>query len=365
GLTIGIMSLDTTNLQILKSSGDPQEKKYAERIEPIRKHGHWVLSTLLLGNVVVNETLPILFDDIVGGGIGAIIISTALVVVFGEIIPNAICARHGLAVGAYFAPVVKVCMWIFCPIAYPIAKILDWLLGADEGTIYARAQLKTLVNLHEDTQQGDLNHDEVNIISAVLDLKDKTVAQIMTPLEDVFMADVSEVIDMNLIKQVVSRGHSRIPIYQNHRSNIVAILLVKRLIGYNVDKAKRIGDIPLTYLPIVDRQTNLFDMLNFFQEGRSHMAAVAGPISGPEGGQQTPQADDGKSDREIIGIITLEDVIEELIGEVEAFARLFRTLTLAHRVINRKSLTRQTSTLTSTPKFRLGAHRSRERYQNL
>ncbi|KND04942.1 uncharacterized protein SPPG_00632 [Spizellomyces punctatus DAOM BR117] len=317
GLTIGIMSLDTTNLQILKNSGTEKERKYAAKIEPIRKHGHWVLTTLLLGNVVINETLPILFHSIVGGGLAAIIISTALVVLFGEIIPNAICARHGLAVGATLTPLVRVCMWILFPVAYPIAKLLDYLLGHSEGTIYARAQLKTLVALHEEGyegngQSGELIHDEVGIISAVLDLKDKTVRQIMTPLEDVFMLEASQVVDVELIKQVIGRGHSRVPVYQRNRSNLVAILLVKRLIGYNVEKAKRINDFPLTYLPIVDDKTSLFDMLNFFQEGRSHMAAVAGyrvndwlDING--------QPD--RSEREILGVITLEDVIEELIGE--------------------------------------------------
>lgn len=135
------MSLDTTNLQILKNSGTDKERVYAEKIEPIRKNGHWLLSTLLLGNVVVNETLPILFHDIVGGGIAAVIISTGLVVLFGEIIPNAVCARHGLAIGARLAPLVKVCMWLMFPLAYPIAKLLDYILGTDEGIVYKRARM--------------------------------------------------------------------------------------------------------------------------------------------------------------------------------------------------------------------------------
>ncbi|KAI8913945.1 hypothetical protein DFJ77DRAFT_465293 [Powellomyces hirtus] len=316
GLTIGIMSLDTTNLEILRNSGTEQERKHANKIWPIRKHGHWVLTTLLLGNVVINETLPILFDSLVGGGVAAIIISTGLVVLFGEIIPNAICARNGLAVGATFAPIVQVCMWIMAPLAWPIAKILDCILGHDEGTVYARAQLKTLIRIHEEGQgglgqSGDLIHDEVGIISAVLDLKDKTVMQIMTPIDDVFMMEVSQVIDVDIIRQLITRGHSRIPIYQHHRTNIVAILLAKRLIGYNVEKARRVSDVPLTYLPMIDSETNLFDMLNFFQEGRSHMAAVAGRTDGSRAGND----DEGKAEREILGIITLEDVIEELIGE--------------------------------------------------
>lgn len=119
----------------------------------------------------------------------------------------------------------------------------------------------------------------------------------------------------------MTRGHSRVPVYQQHRRNLVAILLAKRLIGYNVEKPKRVSDFPLTYLPIVDSETSLFDMLNFFQEGRSHMAAVAGRTDGGNGND-----DGGKAEREILGIITLEDVIEELIGEVSKSEQLHTAL---------------------------------------
>lgn len=78
--------------------------KYALRIQPIRKNGHLLLVTLLLGNVLINETLPIIMDDVMGGGgIYAILVSSALIVIFGEIIPQAVCSRFGLAVGAFFA----------------------------------------------------------------------------------------------------------------------------------------------------------------------------------------------------------------------------------------------------------------------
>jgi metal transporter CNNM len=72
--------------------------------KPIRKNGHLLLVTLLLANVIVNETLPIIMDDVLGGGgVTAILASTVLIVVFGEIIPQSVCSRYGLVIGAFFA----------------------------------------------------------------------------------------------------------------------------------------------------------------------------------------------------------------------------------------------------------------------
>jgi metal transporter CNNM len=77
-------SLDETNLRILKRSGTPQERHYAEQIEPIRKNTHLLLVTLLLANTIVNETLPVLFHTVQLEGYQAVLFSTVLVVIFGE-----------------------------------------------------------------------------------------------------------------------------------------------------------------------------------------------------------------------------------------------------------------------------------------
>ncbi|KAJ2553410.1 cell agglutination protein Mam3, partial [Coemansia sp. RSA 1836] len=90
GLTLGLMSLDEVNLQILATCGSEAQRVYAQRIQPIRKNGHWLLVTLLLGNTVINETLPIVMDSILGGGVMAVLVSTASIVLFGEIIPQSL-----------------------------------------------------------------------------------------------------------------------------------------------------------------------------------------------------------------------------------------------------------------------------------
>ncbi|OQE29037.1 hypothetical protein PENFLA_c004G03365 [Penicillium flavigenum] len=304
GLTIALMGQDEVYLQVIKTSGEGHERKNATSVLNLLNHGkHWVLVTLLLSNVITNETLPIVLDRTLGGGWPAVLGSTALIVIFGEIVPQSICVRYGLPIGAWMAPCVLVLMYIMSPVAWPIAKLLDRLLGEDHGTIYKKAGLKTLVTLHKTLGEAgeQLNSDEVTIISAVLDLKEKSVGSIMTPMEDVFTMSADTVLDERTMDHILSQGYSRIPIHapENPR-NFVGMLLVKMLITYDPEDCKRVRDFALATLPETRPETSCLDIVNFFQEGKSHMVLVS----------EYPSEDRGA-----LGVVTLEDVIEELIGE--------------------------------------------------
>lgn len=212
--------------------------------------------------------------------------------------------RYGLSIGAFMAPFVLALMWVLAPIAWPTAKLLDKLLGEDHGTVYKKSGLKTLVTLHKTlgTSPTDrLNQDEVTIISAVLDLKDKAVGDIMTPMEDVFTMSADEVLDENTMNTILSAGYSRIPIHEpGNPLNFVGMLLVKILITYDPEDCKRVSEFALATLPETRPETSCLDIVNFFQEGKSHMVLVS-EYPGENYGAQ--------------GVVTLEDVIEELIGE--------------------------------------------------
>lgn len=134
---------------------------------------HQLLVTLLLCNAAAMEALPIYLDRIFNEYV-AIILSVTFVLVFGEVIPQAICTRYGLAVGANVIWLVRILMIICYPIAYPIGKILDFLLGHNQA-LFRRAQLKALVSIHsqEAGKGGELTHDETTIISGALDLTEK------------------------------------------------------------------------------------------------------------------------------------------------------------------------------------------------
>lgn len=299
-----LMGQDEIYLQVLASSGDASERKNAKKVlDLLNKGKHWVLVTLLLSNVITNETLPIVLDRSLGGGWPAVVGSTVLIVIFGEVVPQSICVRYGLPIGAMMAPIVLALMYIMGIAAWPTAKLLDYLLGEDHGTVYKKSGLKTLVNLHQELglENERLNEDEVTIISAVLDLKAKAVGNIMTPMKDVFTMSSDTVLDEDMMDTILSAGYSRIPIHTpDNKNNFVGMLLVKMLITYDPEDAQRVRDFALATLPETRPETSCLDILNFFQEGKSHMVLVS----------EFPAEARGS-----VGVVTLEDVIEELIGE--------------------------------------------------
>lgn len=304
GLTIALMGQDSIYLQVV--SGDPCEPQYknAKRVLKLLNKGkHWVLVTLLLANVIVNESLPVVLDRTLGGGVAAVVGSTVLIVIFGEIVPQSICVRYGLPIGGYMSKPVLMLMYLTSPVAWPTAKLLDWILGEDHGTVYKKSGLKTLVTLHKSLGELSerLNQDEVTIITAVLDLKDKPVSEVMTPMDDVYTLAEDHVLDEKTMDNILSSGYSRIPIYRaGNPSDFVGMLLVKTLITYDPEDKIPVREIPLGAIVETRPETSCLDIINFFQEGKSHMVLVS----------NHPGSDHGA-----LGVVTLEDVIEELIGE--------------------------------------------------
>lgn len=138
-----------------------------------------------------------------------------MVIVFAELIPQSVCARFGLEVGAYMAWPTRITMWIFWPVAYPVSRVLHWTLGAHQGIIYRRGELKELVTMHAASggRGGDLQKDTVMLVGGALDLQEKVVKEAMTPIEKVFMLPFEAKLDYPTLEKIVRSGHSRIPVY--------------------------------------------------------------------------------------------------------------------------------------------------------
>lgn len=294
GLTLGLMSLSLVDLEVIAKSGTPQDRKHAAKILPVVRNQHLLLCTLLICNAAAMETLPIFLDSLVTAW-GAILISVTLILLFGEIIPQSVCSRYGLAIGAFTAPIVRVLVWICFPIAYPISKLLDFLLGHGNKALFRRAELKTLVNLHgnEAGKGGELTHDETTIIAGALELHEKTARDAMTPISETFAIDINATLDRDMMNLILEKGHSRIPVYYEQPTNIIGLVLVKNLLTVHPEDRIPVKNVTIRRIPRVLETMPLDDILNEFQKGHSHMAVVVrqcdkhqplAPIEAPNSG---------------------------------------------------------------------------------
>jgi metal transporter CNNM len=214
GLTLGLMSLDITGLEIVMSGEDRQNAEYAKKIYPVRQDGNLLLCTLLLGNVAVNTLLSILLADKAGGIVG-FISSTFLIVIFGEIAPQAICSRHGLKIGSFTVPLVRVIMFIMYPVTKPLALSLDLALGAELATIYSSSEIRKMLEIH--VNENALDKETANTMTGALLFKNIPVKQVMTPIANTFMLSVDEKLNFQTISNIFKTGYSRIPIYEVNR----------------------------------------------------------------------------------------------------------------------------------------------------
>ncbi|CAK7338734.1 unnamed protein product [Dovyalis caffra] len=326
GLTLGLMSLSVVDLEVLIKAGHGQERKNAEKILPIVKNQHLLLCTLLIGNALAMEALPIFLDALLPAW-GAILISITLILAFGEIIPQAVCSRYGLSIGAKLSVVVRFIVIVLFPLAYPISKLLDLILGEKHSAVLRRAELKTLVDMHgnEAGKGGELTHDETSIITGALDLTRKTAKDAMTPISDIFSLDVNSKLD-EYARHSCLKGHSHMAVVVKskndanetaQKSNAKPTMLGikgRRNIGHQLGQNDQFSismNSPSVYSsgteiesPKPNNIRNLRDNLHTKLQNREYQHANL-----PHEELEILSA----SDEEVIGVITLEDVMEELI----------------------------------------------------
>lgn len=290
GLTLGFFSLNRDDLKRKAKLGDKQAKKIYE----LREKGNLLLCTLLIGNVAVNATLSIFLGSI-AKGVTAGFIATGLIVIFGEIAPQATFSRYALTLGSKFVWLVKIFRFILFPICWPLARLLDKILGNELPTVYSKHELVKLIEDHEDLKESDVDADEERIIKGALSFSDKKVQIIMTPRTEVVLLQYDQILDKKTITKIRDSGHSRIPVYKKDSDDIVSILYVKDLVGLNWQN-KKIGTLARQGAIFVDYDKPLDDLLNDFKRKKNHLFIVLNEFGG------------------VSGIVTVEDVLEEIIG---------------------------------------------------
>jgi metal transporter CNNM len=309
GLTLGLMGLDLIGLQTMKNGGTKEQARCAARIAPVRKRGNQLLCTLLLGNVAVNSALSVLLADISSGIIG-FLVSTALIVTLGEILPQAACSRYALQIGSATVPLVKFVLALFYIVAKPMSILLDWLLGKDIGVVYSSSELIEMVKLQvklgaTDEEMGMMAEQ---VVEGALNFRNKCVEDVMTPLQDAYMLPTDTRLGYDTIRDIFQHGFSRVPVYGTDKHDYRGLLCTKDLMLVDPEDEMLLGD----FIQIFDRKANtftketkLFDALNKFKKGQTHLALV----------REMVVEDDVNPRCVLRGVLSLEDIVEEILQE--------------------------------------------------
>lgn len=342
GLNLGLMSLTVEDLTIIiDGSSDPKEVRWAQKILPLRKRGNLLLCTLLIGNTLVNVMLAILTDPIwawmfgkgLAGTIFSLAVPTALIVIFGEIIPQAYCGRNSLFIGALSVPLVW-CFVIVCyPLCKPISMLLDVVLGREISNVLSRHMLLELVTLNvesdEHSKQSGLTKEDGKLLKGALTFKDRDCGNVMTPFSNCFCLSDQTVLHEEALMQILSSGRTRVPVYSGEKkSNITAILFAKDLIGIGYERQAKLSDILDSFSATrrvvrVPKSTKLNVAMDHCKRTHSHLLLICedeeeGTAEAANTAESTTASTMPKPvrpDAPVIGVATMEDFIEELIQD--------------------------------------------------
>lgn len=156
-----------------------------------------------------------------------------------------------------------------------------------------------------------IKSSERKIIQAALDLQEKTTKEVMTKIEDVYMLEINTYLDHRVLREIYSKGFSRVPVYDKTKDNIVGILMTRDLILINPDKAlitlKQLSSIIIRDVIAVEDTDKLEPLLGYFKKGHTHIGIVTCIVAG-----ETVHKD---PTMKVIGIVTLEDIIEDIIQD--------------------------------------------------
>lgn len=291
GLTLGFFSLNLTSLERKMKLGD----KRALKVYPVRKNGNLLLCTLLLGNVAVNSATAIFLGNIATGVVAGVV-STGLIVVFGEIIPQAVFSRFALTLGSKTVWLVKLFIFILYPIAKPLAWTLDKALGEELGTIWSKKEIEEIIRYHEDNEESEIDADEERILLGALAFSNKTAEMIATPKSVVYMLPENAVITPELILTIQEKGFSRIPIYNiENTEDIKGVVIIRDLLGVDIQAGIPISNFVRPDMLSIKKDIKLDDLLNHFLVNKKHIACLYNEFT------------------TFVGVISLEDIIEEIL----------------------------------------------------
>ncbi|KAK2818564.1 hypothetical protein Q5P01_024125 [Channa striata] len=301
-VNLSLLWLDPVELYVLLSCGSEEEKRAAKRLQPIRRRGNFLACSLLFLCVVGHSAVGVLLYRAMGGIVSAVFTSGFLVFFLAELAPHIVCSGYGFQLAPALTWLAQVCIVLTCPLSCPLGLMLDLVLRRDISTCGIRERAMEMIRTSVHDPYSEFVKEEFSRGT----LRSKTVEDILTPLKDCFMLPSSAILDFSTMSEIMQSGYTRVPIYEEERSNIVEILYVKDLALVDPEDCTPITTITKFYnhpLHFVFNDTKLDSMLEEFKKGNSHMAIV----------QKVNNEGEGDPFYEVLGLVTLEDVIEEII----------------------------------------------------
>ncbi|RUT29450.1 HlyC/CorC family transporter [Arsenicitalea aurantiaca] len=285
--------------------------KRAGMVEKLIQDKERLIGAILLGNNIVNILASTLAASVLiqlfgeAGIVYATIVMTAAVVVFSEVLPKtlAIMRPDGFALGV--APVIRIIVIIFAPVTHAVQLIVNTILRV----FGLRADGTNALSGHEEIRgtveflqsEGEVKKQDADMLEGLLDLRDLQVSDVMVHRTQMFALDI-DAPPSEIVKAVLEEAYTRIPVYRGDADNIVGVLHVKdvlRAMTAAGGDPEKISIETIAVAPwFVSESTRLLTQLGRFRSGQSHLALVIDEYG------------------EVQGLITLEDILEEIVGQI-------------------------------------------------
>ena len=287
----------------LKSRADDGDRT-AARVLAMSEQYDKLLSTILIGNNIVNIAAAsigtIIFTKMLGAERGATVstmVLTIVVLIFGEVTPKSLAKEMPETIATAVAPVLSLLMLVLTPLTWLFSqwkRLLNHFVHSSESDTITEGELMTMVS--EAENDGELTDRESELIRSAIEFDDVEVEEILTPRVDV-VAVADDISLEELAQTFAESGYSRLPVYHGTIDNIIGVVHEKDFYIARLKKATKIEDLvaPTLY---TTGSTQISQLLHTLREQHHHMAVVVDEYGGTE------------------GIITLEDILEELVGEI-------------------------------------------------
>lgn len=307
GSETSLTSASKPRMHNLAKSG----KKNAKIFETLFKDKELLICTILFANNLVNVLASALATKILieltnsDGIFYATIIMTLMILIFGELIPKTLALSKSDTYALKISPFIRFLVILLYPLTVTLNFIVYVLLKI-VGVNYSNFKKEEISEKREEELRGaidlhgeDSSRDEKNMLKSILDLDEITVGSIMIPRKDIFSLPANINFN-NLIEKLDESPHSRIPIWEKNPENIIGVFHVRRLISQKNPDPKKFNIKLLCQKPwFIPESTKLDNQLMEFKKRKEHFSIVVDEYG------------------EFLGIVTLEDIIEEIVGDID------------------------------------------------